>query len=199
VVIVLLNKYSFSEILKTFYSLLITKMFFHNARLIRRPIYLRGRKSIFGANKLTTGYNCRFDLNGKQKTLFIGDYCEMGDNAHIVAHKKIFIGNNVLIASNVFISDTNHGNYQGSTPSSPSTKPNERLLNYNPVFIGDNVWIGQNCVILPGSSIPEGCIIGANSVVNTKFETKNCIIVGSPAKIIKVFDFDKKVWIKSNK
>ena len=37
-----MNKYSFSEFIKTVYSLVLTKMTYPNARLIRRPIYIRG-------------------------------------------------------------------------------------------------------------------------------------------------------------
>lgn len=36
------NKYSISEFIKTAYSLLITKMIYPKARIIRRPVYFRG-------------------------------------------------------------------------------------------------------------------------------------------------------------
>ena len=42
------NKYSFTEFVKTSYSLMMTKICFSQARLIRRPIYIRGAKSIEG-------------------------------------------------------------------------------------------------------------------------------------------------------
>ena len=99
------NNYSLSELFKTAWSLVITKITFSQARLIRRPIYIRGRRSIVGAIGLTTGRFCRFDLEGNKKTLYIGTKCEMGDMTHIVAHEKVEIGNNVLIASKCFISD----------------------------------------------------------------------------------------------
>lgn len=54
------------------------------ARLIRRPVYIRGRKSISGAKRLTLGRFCRFDLNGTEKTLYIGEDCEFGDMTHII-------------------------------------------------------------------------------------------------------------------
>ena len=53
------------------------------ARFIRRPIYIRGKKSIEGGKNLTTGRFCRFDLPGDKKTLIIGDNCEIGDMTHI--------------------------------------------------------------------------------------------------------------------
>ena len=107
---------------------------------------------------MTTGRFCRFDLEGTKQTLHIGDNVEMGDMTHIVAHEKVVIGDNVLIASKCFISDTNHGVYKGMKQDSPELPPNSRKLVTNPVRIGNNVWIGENVVILAGADIGDGCI-----------------------------------------
>ncbi len=189
-----MNKYSFSEYCKNIYSLITTKLFFRQARFIRRPIYIRGKNSIVGAKGLTTGRFCRFDLDGKKQTLFIGDNCEFGDMTHIVALDKVEIGNNVLIASKVFISDTSHGVYKGEEQDSPDTLPNKRLLVNSPVKIGNNVWIGENVVILSGVTIGDRCIIGANSVIS-KDVGENSIVVGNN-RVIKKWDEKRKEWIK---
>ena len=63
------------------------------------------------------------------------------------------------------------------------------------VFIGNNVWIGENVNILPGVFIGDNCIIGAGSVV-TGYFLANSIIVGNPARVIKKYDFDIKRWVK---
>lgn len=187
------NKYTFSEWLSTAGALLITKLFYRPARLIRRPVYMRNKKCISIGKGLTTGHFCRFDLSGDKKTLFIGENCEIGDNVHIVAHESVKIGNNVLIASKVFISDTSHGSYKGEVQDAPNTPPNERGLKSYSVEICNNVWIGENVVILAGSTIGEGCVIGANSVVSKSIPS-NSIVAGSPAKIIKQYNCDKKQW-----
>ena len=187
------NKYSFSEFIKNIYYLILTKLFFSGARLIRRPIYVRGRKSLEGGKGLTTGRFCRFDLDGNRKTLHVGENCQFGDFTHIVAHESVTIGDNVLIASKVFISDTSHGRYKGENQSNPSQKPVERDLDTKAVTIGNNVWIGENVVILPGCRIGSGCIIGANSVIKNNFED-NSIIVGVPGKIIKRYKSNEKRW-----
>ena len=183
------------ELIKTLYSFTLTKLFYRGCRLVRRPIYIRGRKSIIGCKGLTTGYRCRFDLDGDRPTLFIGDNCEMGDMTHIVAHEKVEIGDNVLIASKCFISDTNHGNYKGINQCSPESIPSQRPLVSAPVKIGDRVWLGENVVILAGSTIGSGCIIGANSVVTTNIPD-NSIAVGSPARVIKVWNENEDRWEK---
>lgn len=172
------NRYSLSEFIKTAYSLVLTRITFPKARLLRRPIYIRGARSISGAERLTTGRFCRFDLNGTEKTLFIGSDCEFGDNTHIVALRQVEIGNNVLIASKCFISDTDHGCYKGPDISDLNVPPSKRELVSKPVRIGSNVWIGENAVILAGSDIGDGCIIGANSIVS-RFIPKNSVVAGA--------------------
>jgi acetyltransferase-like isoleucine patch superfamily enzyme len=192
------NEYSISEFLKNGYSFILTKIFYNNARLIRRPFYIRGKSSLTMKNKLTTGYNCRLDLiGGGQKTLFIGENCEIGDYVHIVAREKVIIGDNCLFASKIFISDTNHGSYNDKFGhSSPLTTPNSRELLTDPVYIDDHVWVGENVCILPGVRIGKGSIIGANSVVNSSIPEYS-IAVGSPAKVIKHYDFNEEKWLRS--
>lgn len=191
------NKYSVSELIKMTYSLMMTKLFYPGARLIRRPFYIRGKKSFVYGQKFTTGYGCRFDLDGNKKTLFIGNDCRIGDYVHIVACEKVEIGSDCLFASKIFISDTNHGAYDNSDKSSrPKVTPNDRTLVTNPVKIGDNVWIGDNVVVLPGVEIGDGCIIGANSVVTHKV-SKNSIVAGTPAKCIKKWDMQTQRWVKA--
>ena len=178
------NRYSPSEYIKNVYSLVMTKLTMRQARFVRRPIYIRGRNSLSGCAGLTTGRFCRFDLIGTKPTLIIGDNCEMGDMTHIVAYEKVEIGNNVLIASKCFISDTNHGTYNGDKQDSPELPPNKRKLVSKPVKIGDNVWIGENVVILAGSKIGNGCVIGANTVISGEYEEKS-VIIGSPGRVFK--------------
>lgn len=190
------NQYSPSEYIKNLYSLIMTKLTMRQARFIRRPIYIRGRKSLSGCVGLTTGRFCRFDLEGSKPTLFIGDNCEMGDMTHIVAHEKVEIGNNVLIASKCFISDTNHGIYKGEHQDSPETPPNQRQLVTKPVKIGNNVWIGENVVILAGADIGDGCIIGANAVI-TKAVPNDVVVVGTNI-VVKQYFHGLNKWNKYN-
>lgn len=190
-----MQKYGLLEFVKTLISVAITKITYRKARLIRQPAYIRGKSSIYGGIGLTTGFSCRFDLPGNTKTLFIGDNCEIGDNVHIVASKEVIIGNNVLMAARVFISDTSHGKYNDTNQDSPLTPPRERPLHYNPVAIEDNVWIGENVVILPGVKVGKGAIIGANSVVSKNVD-KYTIVTGIPAKCIKKYDFEGGMWLK---
>lgn len=197
------NDYSLSEIITTAYALICTRLFYKGARLIRRPFYCRGKSRLQFEEGLTTGYHCRFDLLGEtsdnSKKLLIGKNCKMGDNVHIVANEKITIGDNCLMASKIFISDTCHGEYLNTTKESkPDVPPDDRPLYMKPISIGNNVWIGENVCILLGVHIGDGCIIGANSVVNSD-APDNCIIAGTPAKLIKYWDVERQMWISASK
>jgi acetyltransferase-like isoleucine patch superfamily enzyme len=193
------NEYSLYEIIKTIIALFYTKIFYSNARLIRLPVYIRGGKRMKYSRGFTTGYGCRIECfsitSNKKHSLIIGKNCHIGDYVHIASGEEVIIGDDCLFASKIYISDISHGLYSGSSDhSSPSMEPRNRELHTKPVNIGNNVWIGESVTILPGSKIGNGCIIGANSVVNKHIED-DCLAVGCPAKVIKRYDKVSKKWI----
>lgn len=192
------NVYGLGEIFKNAISFAYTRIFFKDARLIRRPIYIRGKKYLQFNEGFTTGYGCRLEMFdtglGGVKKLIIGKNCKIGDRVHIAAGEKVTIGDNCLMASNIYISDIHHGDYSGVFEySSPDIPPDSRPLFTRPVSIGYNVWIGENVCILPGITIGDGCVIGANSVVN-KDTPDNCIVAGSPAKVLKRYNPNSAMW-----
>jgi acetyltransferase-like isoleucine patch superfamily enzyme len=191
--------YGFWGILRLFSYILRTRLMFHRARLIRFPIEVRGKKFIdFGIN-LTTGTGCRieaFPLYTRNVIIKFGKNVEINDYVHIAGISSVLIGNNVLIASKVYISDIQHGCYDGSTLNDhPDTPPRDRKLTAKKVMIGDNVWIGEFVSVLPGVTIGNGTIVGSNSVVS-KSLPPNVIAVGIPAKPIKKFNFATERWEK---
>lgn len=185
--------YSVIDIIRNSFSLLYTKLFYPKARLIRWPLYSSG-KGFRYRKGLTMGRACRIDTSNHCKSLVIGENARIGDYVHINADYSVEIGDNVLMASKIFISDANHGNYSGEDQSSPDENPTMRKLFFSSVKIGNNVWIGENVVILPGTIIGDGCIVGANSVLNGKEYEKNTIIVGIPGKVIKKYNSITKRW-----
>lgn len=182
-----------SEILKTVYAFICTKLFDSRASLIRRPVFIRGRRgSITFTKGFFSGRCCRLETFDDGSIVF-GEECHIGDYVHIASSTNVSIGNNVLIASKAYISDTSHGSYQ-EKGDSPLTPPNERTLVSEPVIIGDNVWIGEGVSILPGSSIGNGSIIGAGAVVCSDVPPFS-IAVGVPCRVIKRFDESSKSWM----
>lgn len=192
--------YGFFGTFKLFVMLLKTKLFFPKARLIRFPIDIRNKHNIdFGVN-LTTGFYCRIEAfpldSSNLKTLKFGRNVQLNDYVHITAAKSVEIGNDVLMASKIYISDCSHGSYAGDgNDSSPESIPATRLIVAKPVKIGDRVWLGEFVSVLPGVTIGDGTIVGANSVVSKSLPA-NVIAVGSPAKPIKKFNFETQRWEK---
>jgi acetyltransferase-like isoleucine patch superfamily enzyme len=198
-----LRRYGFYGSIRLLIDFFNTKLFFGNSRIVRRPYYIRGKQLIKFNQGFTTGVGMRLDAfdneidnTGKIKIEF-GKNVQLNDYVHIAAIHSIKIGNNVLIASKVFISDHNHGNYSDITQphSNPLIAPINRILSKNPVIIEDNVWIGEFVTVLPGVTIKEGSIIGSMSVV-TKTIPPYSIAVGVPAHVIKTFNFQTGIWEK---
>lgn len=130
---------------------------------------------------LDSPFHCNLGNN-----ISIGENVIVGMNCTFVDDGPIFIGNNVMIASNVQI-------YTASHP----TEAHERLdFNWKekgttffktyalPVFIEDNVWIGGGVIILPGVTIGKNSVIGAGSIV-TKSIPSDCVAVGNPCKVLR--------------
>ncbi|MGR3811433.1 hypothetical protein [Jiulongibacter sp. NS-SX5] len=195
-----LRSYGIMGLFKLIVSKLNTMIFFSNSRIIRLPYFIRGQRYIDFGEGLTTGRCIRLDAfpiqDCKRKILInFGNNVQVNDYVHIAAIDYVEIGNNVLIASKVFITDHNHGSYGGVENSSPEEFPSIRKLMSDPVIIEDNVWIGEFVSVLPGVRIGYGAIIGSNSVVSHSIPP-NTICVGVPAKPIKVYDNKSGKWEK---
>lgn len=54
---------------------------------------------------------------------------------------------------------------------------------FGKIIVGDNTYIGNNVIILPGVTIGADCVIGANSVVTKSIEARS-VIAGNPARYI---------------
>lgn len=197
----MINTYGFFRTIRLFFYLINTKLFYPTARLIRLPIDVRNKKYIDFGQNLTTGFGCRIETypiekNSNQKVLSFGNNVQLNDYVHITAMESVTIGNNVLMASKIYISDCSHGSYGGGkNDSNPNEIPIDRKLHAKPVVIKDNVWLGEFVSILPGVTIGKGTIIGANSVVS-KSLPDYVIAVGSPALPIKKFNFETQTWEK---
>ena len=108
--------------------------------------------------------------------LEIGHKSYINHDSEIRCRERITIGNNVSIAYNVLIQDSDyHTTYDDNGNPKPQTLP---------IMIEDNVWIGANVIILKGVTIGEGSIIAAGSVV-TKSIPSYSLAGGNPARIIK--------------
>jgi acetyltransferase-like isoleucine patch superfamily enzyme len=159
-------------------------------------LHIMGKKNISLSNNVFVGYKSWLaaipHTNSQVCELLIGSGTRIGNFNHIYATRSIIIGNNVLTADKVYISDNMH-NYEDI--SIPIIHQNIKQL--KTVVIKDGAWIGENVCII-GANVGKNTVIGANSVV-TKDIPDYCVAVGSPAKIIKRFNNERMQWQKTDK
>ena len=103
--------------------------------------------------------------------------------AQLAAIRELFgsTGENVYLQPD-FNCD-NGKNIHVGHPFSPKDRREKKAYS-KPVAIGDDVWIGGNCTILPGVTIGNNVVVAAGAVV-TKDVPDNCVVAGVPARIIK--------------
>jgi lipopolysaccharide O-acetyltransferase len=191
------RNYGWFGLLRLGLDWLHTRLLFPEARMVRRPAYLRGTGRVRLGPGFTSGPGLRIDCFGESAVVVIGSQVEVNDRVHIGSRLSVTIGDRVLIASNVFISDHNHGSYGGAGEhSSPLVPPAERPYQSAAVIIEDDVWLGEHVCVLPGVKIGKGAIVGAGSVVTTSVP-EYTISVGVPARVIRRFDFASARWVAS--
>ena len=106
----------------------------------------------------------------------IGDNSGFGMNSRI---GSVTIGKNVMMGPDCLILTKNHAFDSTDIPMNMQGYKED-----SPVAIGNDVWIGQRVIILPGLRIGDGAIIGAGSVVTKNVEDYT-IVAGNPARVIR--------------
>lgn len=155
---------------------------FPENRSIKNPQYISIGNSFSALQNLRLEAWDKYGSIEYSPEIIIGNNVCFNTDVHIGAINKVCIGDNVLIASRVYISDHSHGEITADAIKLP---PGQRaLFSKGPVVIENNVWIGEGVSILPAVVIGENSIIGANSVV-TKSIPPNSIVAGNPARVIK--------------
>lgn len=104
----------------------------------------------------------------------IGSFVDIGENVVIRGGGNISIGSHVLIAAGSVVTSVGH----------PEQPPRWGKTVAGPIVIGDEVWIGANAVVLPGTTIGNGAIVAAGAVV-TRDVPPYSIVAGVPARVIK--------------
>ena len=112
--------------------------------------------------------NCEFRaFNGGQLILHNG--CSLNNNCFVAAGNKIEIGEGTTIAPNVVIVDHDHDYRHPDGLKALAYKTGE-------IFIGNNVWIGANAVILRNTYIGDNSVIGAGCIVSGHVESNTVLL-----------------------
>jgi len=137
--------------------------------------YLRIDGKIKFSGDISIGRGCRIFV-GKNAVVRFGHGTYINFFTNIIINHRLDIGENCAISwyCQFLDDDFHHMEYEGKVETGA-----------NSIRIGDRVWIGANVAIFKGVTIPNGCVVAANSIVRRRFEEENALIAGSPAKIIK--------------
>lgn len=126
--------------------------------------------------KADIGHGSKISV-GESGTLILGENFTVTAESTIITYSEVQFGNNCLLSWDILVMDTDLHKIRNSSGA---------ILNEpQPILIGNDVWIGCRSLILKGATIPNGCIIGANSTISKKLESESCLYVGSPAKCIR--------------
>jgi acetyltransferase-like isoleucine patch superfamily enzyme len=141
-----------------------------------------------GENTHVRGTLLVFNYGGKIK---IGANCYVGDASRIWSGDQVSIGDNVLIAHNVNIVDTQAHEINAIERSdryleliSKGPWANKGSIETKAITIQNKAWISFNAIILKGVTIGEGAIVAAGSVV-TKDVAPYTMVAGNPAVFVK--------------
>jgi acetyltransferase-like isoleucine patch superfamily enzyme len=188
-----------------------------NALLKNTTCNIQGDLSIIEIGEDSIVENCNFYLSGNNQVVKIeaktrirntSFWLEDGDNrveigpgttiegAHLAATEPrgaINIGEDCMLSYDIDIRN-------GDSHSILTIDKKERINYAKNIIIEDHVWIGAHSIILKGCHIGKENVIGTGSVLSHLTTGPNCLIAGSPAKIIKndiTWERDRLKWYKS--
>jgi len=118
---------------------------------------------------------------GDRPAIEIGNGTSIAGNCVISAAESVRLGNRVLLARGIYISDHIHA-YDDTTRA----VIDQGIAKVAPVEIGDGVWLGENVVVAPGVTIGKGAVVGGNAVVVDDIPAHS-LAVGVPARVIRTF------------
>ncbi|MGZ2224940.1 acyltransferase [Glutamicibacter nicotianae] len=130
-----------------------------------------GARSVF-RGQMSLGKECEI-------ILVDGLYCGYGAYLTTAEGASIRFGNDLLISDRFQArADDSHPLYDGITGA--------RINQSQSIEVGDHVWIGADVVLLPGSSVGEGSVIGLRSMVTkSRPVPAHSLAVGSPVEVIR--------------
>lgn len=150
------------------------------------PMFLMNTSHMYVGKRVRIFPGLRAECHGNGR-LFLHDNVSIGQGFHVIASGDLHIGHGCLISGNVFVTDTDHTFEDVDVPV--FEQPNK----ISPTRIGKNCFLGIGARIQAGTTLGDGCIVGANSVVRGDFPNY-CVIVGAPARVVKRYDLASGNW-----
>ena len=135
----------------------------------------RGSKIVIGNDSFVDSF-VKMKFAGGMGDIIIGERSYINSCTVLYSGHGILIGNKVLIAANCTLAPVNHGIKLGEYIIDQC-----HMISKGGIIIEEDVWIGANSVILDGTHIEKGVVVGAGSVVKGRLKS-NGIYFGSPIR-----------------
>ncbi|MBO0981011.1 DapH/DapD/GlmU-related protein [Microbacterium sp. SD291] len=145
---------------------------FGERSVIVAPLRLRGTSRISIGSEAAIYEGCWLEAE-PSSLMVLGDRAYLGHGVHVHAVDDVTIGNGVMIVDHAIISA---GGHQMDAAKSATRS--------GPIHIGDDVFIGQNAVVVGGVTIGDRAIVGAGAVV-TRDVPAGATVAGVPARVIR--------------
>ena len=146
---------------------------------IGRPIFIKGCRKIFIGRDFRLFPGARLEVVGEGR-LTIGDYFRCGQNLFVTcSNENVSIGNFCIFSANVFIG-TQKNDFSKRARDKDWFKTG---VTEHSVSIGDRCFLGYGAVILPGTVLGDGCVVGANAVVSGVYLENSVIAVPKAVEI----------------
>tara|TARA_R110002126_G_scaffold129572_2_gene272445 strand:+ start:18498 stop:19115 length:618 start_codon:yes stop_codon:yes gene_type:complete len=151
----------------------------------------RTRMDVVPWNKFELGEDSTIEdfsaINNGVGPVIIGDRTKIGLSNTIIG--PVVIGNDIRLAQNITLSGLNHNYEDVSLPI------HVQGVSTSTIVIEDDSWLGANVVVVAGVTIGKHSIIAAGSIV-TKDIPPYSVAVGNPARVLKQYNHETKVWEK---
>ena len=155
---------------------------------IGKPIFLRKTKQISIGSKVRIFPGMRMEAH-QNGSLIIEDNVSIGQNLHITCGSKLVIRTGCIMSGNVMITDMDHEYAKIDAPVF------DQGMILKETDIGENCFLGYGVIVQAGTKLGKQCVVGANSVVRGEFPDY-CVIVGSPARVVKMYNHETEYWEK---
>lgn len=129
---------------------------------------------------------CTLWLSQPRAAIRVGDDSAMSGTV-LCAATSIEIGQRVMIGANAKLIDTD---FHPISAQARREHPTRGAVT-RPVVIGDDVWIGMDAIILPGTQLGAGCVVSAGAVVSGIFPP-HTVLAGNPARAVKKLEVEKQ-------